>query len=104
MTPKERLLNACEEAELAFWAKVAELYPEIKTGDLPPELVFEMEEKNMKWVAYWVGSNGNQYPCFIDQYDEEHFCNECGEIKVPAGVKMCKDCIREELSREMGID
>jgi hypothetical protein len=104
MNPKERLDDAVEAAEEAFWAAVAQRFPEITTGDLPPDVVIPLHLENEKAICHWLGGNSGIFPSFPDDYVNEHYCNECGEIKVPAGVKLCKDCEREGLSREMGID
>jgi hypothetical protein len=104
MTPKERVEAACDAAEEAFWAKIAESFPEIRTGDLPPDVVIPLHLENIQAICCWLGGNSDIFPSFPDDYVNEHYCNECGEIKVPAGVKMCKDCIREENNLEMGVD
>jgi len=102
--PKERMLNAVDDAEMAFWAKIAEAFPEITTGDLPPDVVIPLRIQNENAVCCWLGGNSDFFPSFRDNYDKEHFCEECGEKMVPAGVKLCVDCCRESNNREMGVD
>jgi len=36
-TPTQRAADAIIAAQDAFWAKVAEHYPEVKMGDFPPD-------------------------------------------------------------------
>lgn len=101
MEPKERLNEAKDAAIFAFWEEVAKRFSEIKTGDFPPEMHVDFDERAEKYIAYWAGSNGGIFPCFPNEYSEEHWCGECGEKKVPAGVKLCKDCMRESIEKEM---
>ncbi len=51
---EERILTAKEAADQAFWAKVAELFPEATTGDFPPDAhlmwVSAVESSIRTWV------------------------------------------------------
>jgi hypothetical protein len=51
-----RMKNVAEEAQFAFWAKVVELYPEVKSGDFPPidTLIFDKscEEALNTWLRW----------------------------------------------------
>lgn len=54
----DRKLNeVVADALEAFWAKIAESYPAAKTGDLPPEVVFELDQAAEKAVEVWVDWN-----------------------------------------------
>ena len=60
---KEAELNdeielAKEQSQLTFWAEVARLFPEIRTGDLAPEVVFEFDEACLKAIRLWLRTNG----------------------------------------------
>jgi len=46
-----------EKAQDAFWKVVAENYPEVKTGDLPPEAVLDFEEASQNAVKAWLRWN-----------------------------------------------
>lgn len=93
--PQCRLHKAYQDAEFAFWAEVAKLFPEIQTGDMEPLVCLEMETKMKEWIAIWLNSNGD-FPRDPEDYENEHLCNECGEIMVAAGVKDCDKCKKEE--------
>jgi hypothetical protein len=54
---EERLNHIVSEAQFAFWDKVAELLPEIKTGDASPEQVWEQDQLMKKWVKEWIEMN-----------------------------------------------
>jgi len=46
--------EVAENAQLAFWAEVARSYPEIKTGDFPPDATFEFNEACRLAVKRWL--------------------------------------------------
>lgn len=63
MTPKisdERITKAVDQAEEAFWKKIAELFPEAKTGDLDIGLTIQTTRQNVKAVKNWVETNITQ--------------------------------------------
>ena len=94
MNAKERLEDAREKADFAFWAEVAKCFPEIRTGDMAPEIVFEMHEKMKEWIALWLHGNGD-FPMSPEDYEKEHLCSECGEVMVAAGVNNCAKCAQK---------
>ena len=53
----EILIEVCQEADNAFWAIVAERYPNIKTGDFPPDALFERNNNNHKDISLWLELN-----------------------------------------------
>jgi hypothetical protein len=55
---KKRLEEAVEKAGEAFWAVIAESYPEIKSGDFPPDATFAFDNAQEKAVKTWLGFNG----------------------------------------------
>lgn len=101
--PKERLEEARADAEFAFWAAVAEKFPEIKTGDMDPMVVFEMHTKMEEWIALWLNVNGD-FPMSPEDYKKEHLCDECGEVKVAAGIKNCGKCNNVKMCPLCGCD
>ena len=57
----KRLREVVEEAELAFWAKVAELLPEASSGDFPPDACMAFTEAATEAVDTWVEFNVPDY-------------------------------------------
>lgn len=60
MNPKKvdpRLRTAVSRGLLKFWSHIAEEYPEILTGDLPPELEVGLVFKAEEAVHWWVNNN-----------------------------------------------
>ena len=53
-----RLENAITAAESAFWAAIADQYPEIKTGDLDPLEAVRLSEAMGRAVRAWLDANG----------------------------------------------
>lgn len=72
---------ALQEAQDAFWAKVAECYPEIKTGDFAPEDTRMFNQATTRALREWLWANGPKEhvkdedcaPYLIDEY-----CAACG--------------------------
>jgi len=56
-TDKQRLREVIEDAQMAFWAVVAEKYPEITTGDFSPQDSAQLDEALMKAVTSWLDEN-----------------------------------------------
>lgn len=54
---KTRIHKAVLEAEDAFWAKIAELFPEAKSGDLGMDMAFKLYTLHHEAVTQWVESN-----------------------------------------------
>ncbi len=52
-----RIERVVEDAEEAFWAQVARLYPEIKTGEFPPECAFKLKDAMHDAVRAWLDLN-----------------------------------------------
>lgn len=53
----DRIMQAVDKAEEAFWKKIAELFPEAKTGDLDIGLTIQTTRQNVKAVTNWVETN-----------------------------------------------
>ena len=56
-TDKPRLVEATEVAEDMFWNAIATAYPEVKSGDFPPDLAMEMSDKLTQFVTVWLKMN-----------------------------------------------
>lgn len=57
MPTDQRLHEAVEQASQAFWSKVAELYPEAKSGDLDPMSDAFLETAMQQVVKAWIRNN-----------------------------------------------
>jgi len=53
----KRFNDAIENADIAFWAVIADSYPEIKSGDLGPDVVIPFTRMMEKAVAEWLKAN-----------------------------------------------
>lgn len=53
-TVNVRFVNALHSADDAFWSAIAESYPEIKTGDLGPDVVVQLSSVMESAVASWL--------------------------------------------------
>lgn len=54
---KKRMEEAVEKAQENFWQSICESFPEVKTGDLPPEVVFQFDQTCTSAVKLWLESN-----------------------------------------------
>lgn len=52
-----RIDAAVQEAQDCFWSKIAERFPEAKTGDFPPDAEMSLMRELSSAVTTWVGSN-----------------------------------------------
>ncbi len=57
---QQRLSAALQHADEAFWARIAESFPEAKTGDFPPEVTYRRDYKNSEDVILWLHYNAPQ--------------------------------------------
>ena len=53
----DRIKDAVEKAELAFWAEIANEFPEIKTGDFSPDASYELTKSMVDAVKIWLAGN-----------------------------------------------
>jgi hypothetical protein len=60
MTKEERIENAIKKADIAFWDVIAQQFPEVKTGDMPPYAAILFEEIQKKVVGYWIDFNTDE--------------------------------------------
>ncbi|MEW5833363.1 MAG: hypothetical protein AB1763_11065 [Campylobacterota bacterium] len=54
---KEQVDQAIENAGLAFWATIAAAFPEIKTGDFPPDADYAFKAAQRDAVSLWLEWN-----------------------------------------------
>ncbi|MGU4699121.1 hypothetical protein K6L09_20860 [Burkholderia cepacia] len=54
---KQRMEEVVEKAEEKFWETVADLFPEVKTGDMAPEASFAFSQACKSAVKLWLQSN-----------------------------------------------
>ena len=54
---ERRVREAIARADEAFWAEIARSFPEVKTGDFPPDLTVDRDNNNFVDVACWVALN-----------------------------------------------
>jgi arginyl-tRNA synthetase len=53
----ERIAKAVRDGEDAFWAAVAEQFPEAESGDLAPDAAFALKRAMKMAVRAWVDAN-----------------------------------------------
>jgi hypothetical protein len=56
-TPEARLDAAIDAAQRAFWAALAAAYPEIRTGDLSPDVDLMFSAASTEAAREWVAGN-----------------------------------------------
>jgi len=54
---KVQIESAVEEAQEAFWAVIAEKFPEVKTGDFPPDASHQFSHHCELAVSIWLRLN-----------------------------------------------
>ena len=52
-----RLIDATDIAEDMFWNAVASFYPEVKSGDFPPDVAMEMSSNLARYIKVWLEMN-----------------------------------------------
>lgn len=57
-----RIMEAVQDGEDAFWAKIAEHFPEVKTGDIDPLVAGELYNKLLATVIHWYEINRKEEP------------------------------------------
>jgi len=55
--PPSKLDDAAEKASSAFWDAIASCFPEVTTGDYPPDLTYEFEKGGKRAIAWWLTYN-----------------------------------------------
>jgi hypothetical protein len=59
--PRKKYEEHVEEALHAFWGKIAELYPEVETGDLDPGHLIDLDTAAQSAVKAWLYYNHPDY-------------------------------------------
>lgn len=54
---QDRIRKAVQQVGGFYWSEIASHFPEIKSGDFPPELAVEFESACEKAVTAWVEIN-----------------------------------------------
>lgn len=52
-----RIEKAVEDADMAFWAEIAKAFPEVKSGDFPPDATFKWRLELLDAVLTWLTYN-----------------------------------------------
>ena len=63
-TVTQRISDVADEAMTAFWAVVAERFPEAKTGDFSPTAQFAFEYSCEMAIRKWLYSNAESLMAF----------------------------------------
>ena len=53
----EQIKTALDKGEDAFWAAVAAQFPEIRAGDLSPDMVLDLRRVMERAVRAWIDAN-----------------------------------------------
>ena len=56
---EQRIKEASEKAQEAFWNEIVKAFPEAKYGDIAPELIIAFDEMCEKVITHWVNTNTN---------------------------------------------
>lgn len=67
----ERVENAVDNAEPDFWAAIVKEFPEVKRGDLPPEIVHQLKQDLLHALQHWLYWNYPDQP-FVKEYSREY--------------------------------
>jgi hypothetical protein len=54
---EERINEAAEEASMEFWSAVADAFPEVTTGDLPPDAADDFRRAAKGVIERWLEVN-----------------------------------------------
>jgi len=57
VVPDEELVKVATEAQAAFWRVVAERFPDVETGDFPPDTTMQFDTDCKRAVAWWLSTN-----------------------------------------------
>lgn len=71
VTLEERIKKAIEDADVAFWEVIAKQFPEIKSGDFPPDAWFKFSEAQEKAVKVWYEGNREKMVYKVEELLEE---------------------------------
>jgi hypothetical protein len=54
---KEKVAELVKEAEANFWAYIADSFPDITSGDFPPDATIKLEKQLNESVQLWITVN-----------------------------------------------
>lgn len=57
MIDDDRIKVALREGEDAFWGAVATQFPEARTGDLAPDVAYDLTRAMERAIREWVSTN-----------------------------------------------
>ena len=78
MNTDERIEKAVKEAGEAFWAVIAERFPEAKTGDLYFDASIQFEDECESIARLWIATNTNLLPNhWYNKLDDEERIEHC---------------------------
>lgn len=78
----KRFVDAVSNAENAFWAEIANAYPEIKTGDLGPDIVVPFKIMMEKAVAAWLTLNAPEGTDIVNLVHSNLVTNDVGKTEL----------------------
>ena len=55
--PDSSLDQAVEKAQTAFWQEVAKAFPEVPSGDYPPDVTMAFDTDCKRAIAWWLYFN-----------------------------------------------
>jgi hypothetical protein len=55
---EKRIKDAVEKAQFEFWAVIAKEFPEVTTGDYPPDATMQFDGECLQAVTKWIEFNG----------------------------------------------
>lgn len=58
---KEHFAKALEAAKGKFWDRIVDHYPEVQSGDFPPDCTIEIGKAMEKAVIWWLYYNHPKY-------------------------------------------
>lgn len=53
----QNIQSVVQDAWDAFWSVVASRFPEAKTGDVAPDVAFELDQVAEMAVKHWIANN-----------------------------------------------
>jgi hypothetical protein len=54
---KDKVAEIVEEAKQRFWEHIADSFPNIKSGDFPPDATFKLDNQLNESVKIWLEFN-----------------------------------------------
>ena len=67
---KERIEEARDNADLAFWSAIAKAFPEVRTGEFPPDAAFAFIYAQRAALKVWLEWNHPNPKLIKEVYDK----------------------------------